>query len=440
MRRASALLAVFAALVTACGGKNPSSPSAADSATINGAIVAPGQSSSNSSGAGGGIPGLAVSVNGTDVRATVDGFGRFTLRGVPPGDAELSFNSPSFNGSLGVPAVQANETISLVVSLGDSQVVVESQARTTGSQEQLEGRVEALPPETAALRLVVGGRTVATDSATVFTTHGGPATFTDLEVGQRVHVKGQASGPVLLASSVNIQNTNTDLQIPINGIVSGFTGGLLSFQFTIDGRLIKGDTNTEFFGGSSFADLANGVRAEVKGEQRNNFVYALRIHVNVADDDDDDTGNDESASIEGILNAIGGGVPSLVLDVGGTVVRTNTSTEVQRRGDVQPLTVLQLGMTLHVVGDRQADSSILARKLQIKGDAVGKLFEIEGSMGGVKGSCPTLSFGVNGFDIVTDGGTSFSPACSQLKSGNKVKVNGVVQAGSTVKATSVVRQ
>ena len=438
MRRAAVSLLIFAAFVTGCGGKSPTSPS--DSATINGSIVSASSGSNSTMGAGGGYSGMVVSVRGTNVRASVNGFGRFSLNGVPPGNAELSFTGPAFDATLGVPDVQASETISLVVSLGESQVLVESQTRVTGTQEQLEGRVEALPPQTSANQLTVAGRTVATDPNTVFTLQGGSASFTDLQVGQRVHVKGQTTGGMLLASSINIQNTNTDLQIPINGIVQNFSGTLASFQFTIDGRLIRGDANTSFFGGSSFADLHNDVRAEVKGEQRNDFVYAVRIHVNTSGDDDDDGDQDSSASIEGRLNSIGGGIPTLLLDVGGTMVRTNSSTEVQRKGDVQPLTVLQIGMTLHVVGDRQPDASIIARKLQIKGDEPGRLFEIEGSMGGVQGSCPSLTFGVNGYDIVTDSGTSFSPACALLKSGDKVKVNGVVLAGGRVRATSVQKQ
>ena len=437
MRRAAGLLLIFAAVVTGCGGKSPTSPS--DSATINGAIVSAGSGSAGTMGAGGGYSGMVVSVRGTNVRATVNGLGRFSLAGVPPGNAELSFTGPAFDATLGVPDVQASETISLVVSLGESQVVLESQTRVTGTQEQLEGRVEALPPQTSANQLTVAGRTVATNANTVFTLQGGQATFTDLAVGQRVHVKGQTTGGMLLASSINIQNTNTDLQIPINGIVQNFSGTIASFQFTIDGRLIRGDANTTFFGGSSFADLHNDVRAEVKGEQRNNFVYAVRIHVSGTGDDDDGD-QDQSASIEGRLNSIGGGGTTLVLDVGGTLVRTTSSTEVQRAGDIQPLTVLQIGMTLHVVGDRQPDGSIIARKLQIKGDEVGRLFEIEGSMGGVHGSCPALTFGVNGYDIVTDSGTSFTPVCSQFKSGDKVKVNGVVIAGGSVRATSVLKQ
>src|SRR6185295_8344926 len=102
------------------------------------------------------------------------------------------------------------------------------------------------------------------------------------------------------------------------------------------------------------------------------------------DDDDDDDNQDESASIEGPLTSKTGGLPNLILIVAGTTVRTTSATEVQRKGDRQELSVLALGMTLHVVGDRQGDGSLIARKIQIKDDAAGGLFEIQGSMGGRK--------------------------------------------------------
>jgi len=121
-------------------------------------------------------------------------------------------------------------------------------------------------------------------------------------------------------------------------------------------------------------------------------------------------------------------------------VRTNGSTEVQRRGDVQDLSVLQIGMTIHVVGDRRSDGSIDARRLQIKDDATGAEFEIEGSVGGLKGACPTVTFGVNGFSVATTASTTFAPACGELKSGNKVRVRGITQADGSVRATSVTRQ
>jgi hypothetical protein len=113
---------------------------------------------------------------------------------------------------------------------------------------------------------------------------------------------------------------------------------------------------------------------------------------------------------------------------------------VQRRGDVQDLSVLQLGMTIHVEGDRQSNGSIDARRLQIKDDAVGAEFEVAGSVGGLKGTCPTVTFGINGFNIATTASTTFTPPCAELKSGTKVKVKGVTQADGSVRATSVTKQ
>jgi len=287
--------------------------------------------------------------------------------------------------------------------------------------------------------LVVNGRTVTTDVNTLFFLNGAPATFAALAVGQRVHVKGQSSSLSLLASQIHIQNTNVGLPVQINGIVSNFSGTPAAFQFEINGRLIKGDSLTAFFGNSVFADLGDGVRAQVKGQQADGFVYATRIHVGGDEDEEED--QDESASIEGVLSTNTGTIPTLTLLVGTTVVTTDAGTEVQRRGDVQDLSVLQPGMTLHVVGTRLSDQSILARKLQIKGDAVGGLFEIEGSMGGRQGVCPTITFGVSGFSIVTEAVTTvFTPACAQFSNGQKVRVEGVVQANGSVKATSVDKQ
>ena len=149
---------------------------------------------------------------------------------------------------------------------------------------------------------------------------------------------------------------------------------------------------------------------------------------------------DDSASIEGPLTSIGGPSPNLTLLVGGTIVTTNASTEVRRKGDVQTLGTLRTGMTLHVEGARQSNGSIIARMIQIKDDTVGGQFEIEGSMGGLHGACPAIQFVVNGFSIFTDASTAFTPACSTFKSGTKVTVKGVVQSDGSVKATSVAKQ
>jgi hypothetical protein len=306
---------------------------------------------------------------------------------------------------------------------------------------QLEGRVESLPPTTLADTLIIAGQLVTTTPDTRFFVRGQPGTFADLAVGLRVHVKGQAAGDALAASSIDIQNTNGELPVNVNGIIEGLLISGTDFEMTIEGRLVKGDANTEFYGGTIFADLADGARAEVKGVQQDGFVYARRLHISDEEDEEEEEASNTSASIEGILDSIGGSGDTLTLLVGTTTVLTNSETTVQRRGDDQELSVLQPGMRLHVVGVRQPDGSIIARRLQIKGDAAGGLVEIAGSMGGVKGTCSALTFSVNGYAVKTDGATTFTPVCegTAFKSGTKVVVTGVAQADGSVMATSVTK-
>lgn len=269
--------------------------------------------------------------------------------------------------------------------------------------------------------------------------------FADLQIGMRVHVVGSPSGGEVLASAIRIQNTNTWIPVQVNGVIDSLAGTGALFQFKIGSRLIKGDTLTSFFGSGSaaveFANLRNDARVEVKGQQRDGYIYAERIHINgvaADDDDDDDDRQDSSASIHGKLTVLTGSRPMLTLTVGGTTVRTDASTEVQRRGDKQSLEVLQLGQDLHVVGTRQPDGSLQARKIQIKDDATGGEFEIEGAAGGLKGTCPALTFKVNGFSVATTSATVFDgTTCAALKSGDKVRVQGVTLADGSVAATRV---
>jgi hypothetical protein len=429
---------MFVVVTIACGKHDgsPAAPSSsAPAAAASGGATIAGQVTSGSAGTSSmaahtsAVTGLTVSVVGTSASAVVDASNRFVLQNVPDGDRQLKFTAPGIDAQVGVSAVQASETITLSVSLSGSSATIESQSRGVGSDRDIEGRVESLPVSPAG-SFVVAGQTVLSDSSTKFYRGGQTGTFADLALGIRVHVKAQMSGSSLLAVLVEIQNTNADIPVEVNGVIQTFSGTPSAFQMTIENRLLKGDASTEFFGNSVFGDLQTGRTAEVKGLIREGYVYITRLHVNVPESE-----QELSASIEGILTAKSGTPPTLT--VGGTTVTTTASTEVRRRGDVQALSVLALGMTLHVEGIRQPNGSLVARMIQIKDDETGGAFEIQGSVGGLKGTCPAVTFGVNGFDVVTDSATTFTPACSTLKSGSKVTVKGIKQANGTVKASSV---
>jgi hypothetical protein len=428
--RAFILIAVFGA---ACGKtESPAAPSSS-SATITGSIVMSGGSAAAGpaafTSAASTVPaGLLVSVAGTSISALVDVAGKFTLLNVPPGNPELRFVGPGHAASLGLTGVEGGQTVTLDVSLTSTTATVNSDRRSLGSEEQLEGRVESLPPTTPIGTFVVAGRTVTTDSSTLYYLHGQPAVFADLVLGQRVHVKGQGSTSSLLARLVNIQNTNTDVGLNLNGVISGFSGTPADFQFTVNGTLVKGDSQTVFFGNTQFLELVDGATVVVKGSQRSGFVYATRIHVEAVD-----------TSVTGVITSKSGTAPDLTLVVAGKTVLTSSVTEVRRKSDVQSVSVLYVNQTVTVDGRLLANGTIVANKIHIEADAAGGYFEMTGNIGAMSGSCPTKTFQIAGYVIKTDAVTTFLPSgsCSSLSNGTQVQVKGVVQADLSVKADSV---
>ena len=248
-------------------------------------------------------------------------------------------------------------------------------------------------------------------------------------------------------SSVTLESERRSFgkEIQLEGLVESLPPTTGAGALVVAGQLVTTTPDTRFFfhgETAQFADLALGYRVHVKGQSVTGSLQAVTIMIqstNVPDDETEDDEQDESASIEGVLATIGGSGTNLNLLVGNTIVHTDGSTRVQRRGDTQDLDDLVVGMRLHVVGTRQPDSSILARKIQIKGDAPGSAFEIEGSIGGVKGTCPSLTFSVNGYAVTTNAGTAFTPACSTFKSGTKATVEGIMQSNGSITATSVTK-
>lgn len=313
-----------------------------------------------------------------------------------------------------------------------------------GAAVEVEGRIESLPPTQDAGTLIVDGRKVVTTDQTAVWKGDTACAFADLAIGQRVHVKGTLGDGVITAGSIAIQNTNTWIPVSVNGLITALSVTSPDFTATIDGREVRGDATTVFFGDDdvlTLAALAVGVRVEVKGLQHDGYVFAERIHVNAAAVTEPP--QEESASVEGRLSAIDGSAPALTLTIGTTTVTTTVATEVQRRGDVQTLEDLAVGQTIHAVGMRLADGSIVARKLQIKDDEAAGAFAISGPMGGLKGTCPAITFGVNGYSVRTTDATIFGPdplTCASFKSGTKVEVKGAVEADGRVLAGSVTKQ
>lgn len=455
MRKIFGLVICTTLVTAACGGKSslpasPTSPTAttspsASAATISGTVQAAGASSLVADSMGSAMTGVTVTVVGTSISSGVDAVGRFTLQNVPPGSVQLRISGAGTDATVSLNPVQAADVVDVVLVVGAAAATVDSEVRTSAGDAELEGRVEALPPTTPAATFKAAGRSVKTDSSTQFVQGSATRSFADLQIGMRVHARGGVSGDTFTATLVEIQNTNTAIDVEVNGVIDSLSGTASSFQFNIGSRAVHGNASTVLTGNGDaavpFSSLKNGVRVEVKGEQRDGFVLATRIHVDNESGDDGDRGQDSSASIDGTLKSIGAAAPNLLLTVGTTTVHTSSATEVRRKGDVQTLGALMTGQTVHVEGTRRTDGSIDARKIEIEDDAEGGEFEVEGSLGGLSGTCPAIHFGVNGFQVITSSSTTFDGvACGSLKSGDAVDVKGTRNSDGSVAATRVRRK
>ena len=460
MSRWIGVVALVAIGCTACGGEAPQTPAGPSTSAPGASSVTQGARILGNVSTGTPLAATAAQVVGTPLSAPVNAAGGFSLEGVPEGQVQLRFVGSGIDASVALSPVRQGDVVSLLVGVAGATATIQSESRNAGGKVELEGRIESLPPTQAALTLVVGGRTVTTDAQTLIRdSNDVTKAFDDLAIGQRVHVKGTLvtePASAIAADSILIQNTITTIPVNVNGVVesrdeiSPEPG--MTFTFKIGSRLIEGDAATVFYGDDdaplALDELTNGRRVEVKGELRDGFVYAVRIHINGL------TGTEppqeDSASVEGVLDVLTGGgsawTLTLLTKFGPVTVTTTSDTVVQRRGDVQTLDDLAEGQTIHAVGTRMADKTLVARMLQIKDDATDGPFTIEGSLGGLKGACPSFSFGINGFSITTDAATVWDPVptapdvCLALKSGMKVAVQGTSQADGSVLATKVTKK
>jgi hypothetical protein len=252
-------------------------------------------------------------------------------------------------------------------------------ARGDGSEVQ--GRIQALPPATAPLTFTVNGETVKTDESTQFVSAGGAVTFVDLKIGMETHVKGTLSGSILTAGVVEIDQDQNEPEpepgdpapapqpneVELSGTVSSVSGTSASFQFMVNGSLVKGDGTTTFTRDGnvtpSFSMLANGEAVEVTGTQQTGFVQAARIQIE-NEPGQNEPGNDdnEGAEVEvrGTLGAVSGTCPAITSTVAGTGFTTSAST----RFDDASCASLKSGDIVEVKGTKRSAGTIAATRVK----------------------------------------------------------------------------
>ncbi len=145
--------------------------------------------------------------------------------------------------------------------------------------------------------------------------------------------------------------------------------------------------------------------------------------------------------LEGLIASINLGARTLV--VNGTTVSVPAAATI-RHGDTRfNLADLKVGQRVHVKGTTSG-STIVASEVMLqdenpkppdKGEAEA---EAEGTVSGLGGTCPSLTFTVHSTRVSTSASTQFlKGTCGQLTNGTKVEVDGARQSDGSITAAKV---
>jgi hypothetical protein len=358
-------IAISALVLTiACGGSesgSPSGPSPAGpgsgsaGATVSGTVLGPGGSAAVRTH-GAGLGGVKVSVEGTDLSATTNANGDFSLRGVPPGLVRLLFQGAGATGSVELNDVAQSQSISISVVVNGPNVEVESEARVTGSEAQLEGKIASV--DYAGRKLVVGTTAVIVPQGVEITNGYRLLELTDLIVGARIHVKGTKSGDTITASRILAQQTGLDT-ITLSGVVSDTAGACPDATFRFGSTAIAVNRSTLFVQGSC-ALIKSGVTLEVKGLRRpDGSVLATQVKFNKNGDGDDDEDEGVPVQFSGVISGLSGPCPARKFIAGGRDVQTTGSTTF-----LTPCATLANGMTVAIKGKQTGSDKVIADEVK----------------------------------------------------------------------------
>jgi hypothetical protein len=197
-------------------------------------------------------------------------------------------------------------------------------------------------------------------------------------------------------------------------------------HFALTG-IAHGPVTLSFQGSGINATLAIGTVAD--GQQ---ITITVTVSASTAtlDSEQDNSGN---VDVEGVIAGLSGVCPTLTFTVGGRTIRTETTTTF----DAAPCSSLRNGDHAEVHGTLQPGGSVLATHVEVTlpdDDQV----EAEGTVSGLKGSCPTVTFTLGGKTFTTSTATKFDGvSCASLTNGITAQAQGTLQSSGSVLASEV---
>jgi len=173
----------------------------------------------------------------------------------------------------------------------------------------------------------------------------------------------------------------------------------------------------------------------------------LVLAVGCAASDSDSGGSSSSAlapsaspsntsKLTGTVTSLNGSCPNLSFTVNSVRVVTDGGTEFEKIA----CTGLRNGLSVEVKGS-MINGALMAREIGVEEQEEQREVRVTGTISGLGGSCPNLSFTVAGQRGLTNAATRFDDVtCSGLQNGLRVEVRGVLQPDGTMVVTRVKRE
>ncbi|NNE45935.1 MAG: T9SS type A sorting domain-containing protein [Rhodothermales bacterium] len=195
-----------------------------------------------------------------------------------------------------------------------------------------------------------------------------PIRLSDIEVGDRVHVRGiigDDGTPV--AKRIQLKSHDGQNEVEFSGMIQEvFDRGIVMF-----GRKIEVNEQTEIFGANEqpilFSELQPGMMARVKVRVDMDHIVALRIRVRA--------GNDFTFEVKGTITSIG----DRGFELENHFIAVDDQTEYfGKNGEQLTFGDLEVGMFVQVHGVLGADRVPTARRVKVEDEPGPREFEVKG--------------------------------------------------------------
>ncbi len=264
----------------------------------------------------------------------------------------------------------------------------------------------------------------------------GPAAVT----GATIQGQVQSGTAVVATTAATTSSAAAGLTVTVVGtsISATVTG---TGQFTLTG-VPAGTTQLNFSGPGVNVTVSI---SPVQGTET--VSITVKISGNHAEVESEAHENHGDAELHGIVTALSGSASTFDFNIGGTKVRGDTQTTFFGDGDKpDSFSTLRNGARVEVKGLTR-EGFVYAQRIHINGGDSGadnpadddddnepdddNEAEVSGTIAGITTGCPSITFTVSGTAVATSGSTEFKgAACSALKNGDRVKVEGTRQSAS----------